>query len=61
MTAKITIVAASYIVLHLYNEAGTFNGQKVVDYKDVHVANPYVGQEFSVVIDKEGGFNFWLK
>jgi len=61
MTAKITIIAASYIVLSLYNEAGTFNGQKVVDYKDVHVVNPYVGQEFNVIIDNQGGFNFWIK
>lgn len=61
MTAKITQIAASYIVLHLYNETGTFSGQQVVDYKNVHVPNPYVGQEFTVIIDNQGGFNFWLK
>ena len=61
MTAKITIIASSYIVLHLYNEAEMYLGQKVVDYKDVHVVNPYVGQEFNVIIDNQGGFNFWLK
>jgi len=59
MTAKITQICNSYVIMAVYQN-DKFLSQYNVPYSNVKQTNLSVGQEYNVV-DNNGVLTFWLK
>lgn len=60
MTAKVSQICSSYVVMAIYNQNGKFLSNYNVPYSNIKQTNISVGQEYNVV-DSEGTLTFWLK